>query len=689
MTTSNARVLLLVAVLTGFGSTRDAAAVDGGGVTPIGRPGGLSAIYENPGPFSNSIPDPLAPNGTKLISGDIDLNIAAPLSSGSGQTTDLGKAFFGTNGVFWAEAAKLFGSSQFYPQRDGVTSETQWSQEFRKDTEDAWMTFTVTKAQLSVRRGPYFGSGDLGSRAHLAADGFLILKDQGYWPVVIYDAWIDLAYVQSGWKRGFGNSAFASEAKCPYTIDTDDIKELTCGRYTGHVDLSRVKKGEHFYILFTATTFVEASQSEGDAALLSSFRDPLEVGGGINIEVEGLTPLNNPILTPVASDRSLAAALQTDGKIISAGYAYSAASGNYQFALARYNADGSLDTSFGAAGKVTTDFGNGANVARAIALQPDGQIVVVGYASNGGDNDFAVVRYNADGSLDASFGASGNGKVLMDIGGHDEGATAVLVQPDGKILVAGRASNGDHYDFALARLNADGSPDAPGFGDGAGKLITDFAGAGDYADCMVLLSDGRIVVAGSTDSGTAATYSDIALARYNADGSLDTDFGAAFNGKVTLDLVGGSDFAEGLALQSDGKLIVAGHANNGVNSDIALARFDTSGNLDVSFGSGGTALLDLAGNDDFAHALAIQADDKIVIAGHTGNGTDDDFAIMRLHPNGLRDGNFAHGGQLTVDFSQGDDRATAATIQPDGHILVSGWAVTATGEDFALLRINP
>jgi uncharacterized delta-60 repeat protein len=232
---------------------------------------------------------------------------------------------------------------------------------------------------------------------------------------------------------------------------------------------------------------------------------------------------------------------------------------------------GALDPTFGVGGKVTTDFAGIFDVA--MALQADGKIVVVGDSVVGGFGDFALARYNADGTLDDSFGTSG--KVTTDFGGDEDRAFDVAIQANGRIVVVGHSVAGDAVDFALARYNADGSLDDGGPNDStpadtfgtSGKVTTDFGGTIDLATSVVLQADGKIVVAGSTFGGGSE---DFALARYNADGTLDDGFGTS--GKVTTDF-GGSDRATSVALQTDGKIVVAGSTFGGGFGGLALARY--------------------------------------------------------------------------------------------------------------------
>ena len=233
-------------------------------------------------------------------------------------------------------------------------------------------------------------------------------------------------------------------------------------------------------------------------------------------------------------------------------------------------ADGDLDLSFGSGGKVTTDFMEGSSAASDLALQSDGKFIAVGSVGQGSSRDFALARYNSDGSLDTSFGSGGT--VTTHFFGSSDQALAVALQSDGKIIAVGQAvqSDGDD-DFALARYNSDGSLDTS-FGTG-GKVTTDFFSQNDQAFAVALQSDGKIIAAGST-------FLDFALARYNSDGSLDATFGSG--GKVTTDFAF-SDQAFAVALQSDGKIIAAGFANQGRRdiNDFALARYNSDGSLDT------------------------------------------------------------------------------------------------------------
>jgi uncharacterized delta-60 repeat protein len=357
-----------------------------------------------------------------------------------------------------------------------------------------------------------------------------------------------------------------------------------------------------------------------------------------------------------ANEGAAAVAIQPDGRIVVAG----ASAGD--FALARYNRDGSLDTTFDADGKVTTDSGGpeGTEAAEAVAIQPDGRIVVAG-ASAG---DFALARYNRDGSLDTSFGS--DGKVTTDFGGTDR-AKATAVQPNGKIVAAG---NIDLIDFALARYNRDGSLDTTF--DADGKVTTDF-GQAEEGTGAAIQPDGRIVVAGALFGPR-----DFLLARYNRDGSLDTTFDS--DGKVTTDF-GGLDTAIDLAIQTDGKIVAVGDSFL-VGLDFALARYNRDGSLDTTFDADGKVTTDFGGSE-VAVAVAVRPDGRIVAAGPIGDVGD--FALASYVRDGSLDTSFDSDGKVTTDFGA-FEFASDLAIQPDGRIVAAGTTGAFPSTDFALAR---
>jgi uncharacterized delta-60 repeat protein len=307
-------------------------------------------------------------------------------------------------------------------------------------------------------------------------------------------------------------------------------------------------------------------------------------------------------------DAVRALALAADGTLLAAGTVAQSAGGDRELALFRYLPGGALDASFGTAGRVATTVGPGNDRAEAIALAPDGRIVVAGVAE--ADGDFALARYLANGDLDASFGRGGT--VTTDVAGGGDLAHAVLIQPDGAIVAAGTAQlgSGGANAFALVRYLPNGDLDER-FGDDG--IVTTTFGPYDEARALVREPDGRLVAAGSTFTGEAFEF---ALARYGADGALDESFGDG--GRVTTALGVG----RALARQADGKYVVAGEgALDGVPT-FSLARYGTDGTLDPGFGNGGVTAT--AGGR--AAALVIQPDGNLVAAGTT---VVDDFVLAR------------------------------------------------------------
>jgi uncharacterized delta-60 repeat protein len=370
------------------------------------------------------------------------------------------------------------------------------------------------------------------------------------------------------------------------------------------------------------------------------------------------------------TEQANAVLVQPDGKIVTAGFSLNEA----DFEVVRYNANGTLDPGFGTGGKVATVF-TGTEQANAVLVQPDGKIVAAGYTT-GANEDIAVARYTANGTLDSGFGTGG--KVTTSIGASDDAGFGAVLQPDGKIVVAGGTFNGSSEDFAVVRYNANGTLDSS-FGSG-GKVTTSLGSHNDFGQAVVLQPDGKIVVGGYTSTGTAIVF---AVVRYNTNGSLDTSFGSG--GKV---IAPGSATEEalGVALEPDGRIVLAGLTIVGVG-DFDVMRFNTDGSLDTSFGSGGKVTTDVTpGQFDVGRAVAVQPDGKIVVTGITEGASPEDFAVVRYNLDGSLDGTFGAGGIVRNDLYPGTiNEAHAIVIQPDGQIVVAG-RVDTPGEDFGVAR---
>lgn len=355
------------------------------------------------------------------------------------------------------------------------------------------------------------------------------------------------------------------------------------------------------------------------------------------------------MFSPTTYTEANGVAVQTDGRIV-VPLRFTSNDVDY-FALMRLTAGGSLDSGFGD-GVVLPLLSASAARAQAVALQKDGKIVAVGAEVVGALARFVVVRLNADGSRDSSFGSDGVAKA--DVApGRASVAYAVAIQKDGKLVAAGTAGD----DFAVVRFNPDGTLDPTFSGDGT--VITDF---GDEEGChgVAIQRDGRIVAAGSTRGGG------FALACYTPDGRLDRSFGR--KGKVTTTF-GGDDQASGLALQNDGKIVLVGSSYT-TASRIAMARYERDGRLDRSFGKNGRVISDIGGYSA-ANAVVIQPDGRLVVAGSGVANNSFDFLVARYRKNGLLDPSFGGNGWVTTDFAD-QESASGVALQPDGKIVAAG-----------------
>jgi uncharacterized delta-60 repeat protein len=382
-------------------------------------------------------------------------------------------------------------------------------------------------------------------------------------------------------------------------------------------------------------------------------------------------------------DYGHAVGVQSDGKIIVVGQ--SGVYPNFHSTLARFKSDGSLDQTFGGSGIVVVPLDSNGDGLSAIAFQPDGKIVVAGSVIR---NNFTVgltlARFNTNGTLDQAFGNGGS--IVFNFGDQAAEGNAVVLQPDGKIVIVGVSGAGAYSelnDFVLARFTSSGIPDGS-FGSG-GKIKTHFAGqynTGSRAASAVLQPDGKLVVAGAYKN--ERTPHEFALARYNANGSLDVTFGSG--GKVTTSF-GVDAFGSSVVLQPDGRIVVTGYFDAGRrNHDFALARYDKQGALDPSFGNNGKVITDLfGGSDDIANALLLQADGKLVAAGRTGQYPNFKFGLARYNSNGSFDQSFGNGGKMLTDFGGFSSQAYSCAMQADGKILLAGYTINST-IDFALAR---
>jgi uncharacterized delta-60 repeat protein len=389
----------------------------------------------------------------------------------------------------------------------------------------------------------------------------------------------------------------------------------------------------------------------------------IAAGGDLDRTFDG----DGKVVTDVGGDDyPFDVAVQRDGKIVVVGVSYLTVGA--AFWIARYTVAGALDPSFGNGGVIRPDFG-GNSSGNAVIIQADGKIVVAGLGFQPNrSSDFVLARYNPDGSLDASFDR--DGRVFTDFGFGDS-AYALTIQPDGKIIAAGNAHSSlsrDANEFGVARYNPDGSLDASF--DGDGKVVTAFTPLTDVAVDAVVQPDGKIVVGGFAGFSFEPPHNqNHALARYNAVGSLDPGFDG--DGKVMTTL---ATFTEDVALQADGKILLAGRQ---------VLRYNRDGSIDSGFGERAKAVTEGMS----VRAVLVQPDAKIIAVGDTGT----DFAIMRLDSRGNADNSFG-GGRVVTDLGpRTDDYATAAALQSDRRIVVAGSAaVRGQPSNLAVARyVNP
>ena len=386
--------------------------------------------------------------------------------------------------------------------------------------------------------------------------------------------------------------------------------------------------------------------------------------------------------------------MQPDDKIVICGTRLSNGASGSDFLVARFNPDGTLDTTFGSAGLVTIDFdhGTGADQANGVALQSDGSIVVAGTTSGTESNSetFAVARLTQAGALDATFGA-GTGQATIDFagsGGGDDQANAIVVDADDRIIIAGSTGTASGSNVAVVRLTANGATDTS-FGD-AGRVTLGFALAGattedDNANGVAIDAQGRIVLAGTANESAPNAEVEFGVARLLPDGMLDPAFNG--NGYTTLAFDPGTGvstaYAFGIVVQSDGRLLIPGYANTSplsmLNMDVAAARLNDDGTPDATFGNNGRATIgfDLeADGIDAAVAAAEQPDGRVLLVGTALNGVTQYAISLRLEADGTLDSTYGAEGKQVYDFgltSPGTQAFTGIAFQ--GSDIIAGGVI--------------
>jgi len=378
-------------------------------------------------------------------------------------------------------------------------------------------------------------------------------------------------------------------------------------------------------------------------------------------------------------------AIQSDGKIVAVGSIGFQPGIARAFGVARFNSNGSLDTSFGNGGSVTTSFDTPFAGAEGLVIQPDGKIVVCGRASYSDGRSFiAVARYLTNGTLDSSF--SLDGKVETGMGLYSSG-DGIALQPDGKIVVVG-STNGN---LAVVRYTSEGFHDRT-FGH-RGKVITSGGGRnGLDAKSVRVQPDGKIIAAGEIRVYAPPNFNEFfAVVRYNQNGKIDTSFD---NDGIQITDFGIvlSNWASDLELQTDGKILVAGVTAQGnpPRNLIAIARYNLNGSLDTSFNQDGKVVTESGGSQGYANALSVQTNGKIIVGGSvrdTSPSGYSDFLMFRYNSDGFLDNNFGIGGRVQTSMSPEYDEIQAVALQSDGKIVVGGSTPNNAGTAaFALAR---
>jgi uncharacterized delta-60 repeat protein len=356
-----------------------------------------------------------------------------------------------------------------------------------------------------------------------------------------------------------------------------------------------------------------------------------------------------------------AVAIDAKGRIVVAGSTQTA---KPDFAVARFLPNGAPDTEFSKDGRVTVDLG-GADYGFDLALQSDGKIVVAGERDTKTQNTFALVRLLPKGGLDKDFGG-GDGIVLTDFGKRYQGANAVVVYPNGNIAAGGFASNGSTGRWAIARYGPKGVLDKSWGKDG--RVTVDLSSSDESIRDLLFVPGGKLVGVGYAESGLIPRF---AVARFRPKGTLDPEFGnKGFN---LTDVSKGSDIGYGAALQSDGKIVVVGYANNSGKADWGLVRYGAKGRLDKTFGGDGKVVTKMTTEYEFAAAVAVQANGRLVVVGRASReGTADNFGVFRYKPGGALDQSWSGNGKTFTDFGSGNDTARDVAIQENGKIVVAG-----------------
>lgn len=386
--------------------------------------------------------------------------------------------------------------------------------------------------------------------------------------------------------------------------------------------------------------------------------------------------------TPKNSEWGRAVAIQPDGKIVVMGVSYNGK--KHQTLVLRFNSDGTRDNAFGVGGVfIYGEKRKGNNYGSGVALQPDGKIIVVGDSYYDKSREVLVLRCNSDGSLDSTFGKGGVATYRSQTKENKDLSFGVVLQSDARIVVVGSTHNGKNYEPMILRYNSDGSLDSS-FGKGGVVTYKGLSDANVWGRAVAIQPDGRIVMVGASYTTKKC---DVLTVRYNADGSLDKSFG---EGGVAPSSCppGGRDWGRSIAIQPDGKIIVAGNTRLRENTNILLLRYNATGKPDTTFGMGGIASYQsMAKKGNWGQAVALLPDGKIVIVGNSLSGPKKEAYIARCNSDGTMDSSFGKEGLvLSICPPDSNNWSFAVTTQPDGKIIIVGYAQSGKNKDILVAR---
>ena len=395
-----------------------------------------------------------------------------------------------------------------------------------------------------------------------------------------------------------------------------------------------------------------------------------------------------------SNDVANALLLQPDGKVIQVGHCNASTNGSVlSVCIARFLPGGAPDTSFNATGQIKTTYAAAPEFGPVgAALRGDGKLVVAGRCAPAAVGQACLLRYTSSGALDSSFGNAGIALGGM-IGSTGMSIYNMALQPDGKIIVVGTCQGTTTYDFCVQRFTADGAIDAGFNASATGSLVLDMNANFDYATSALVQSDGKIVIAGGCSNGGVYLY---CVLRLLANGSIDSSFGQS--GKLLATPSGG---AQAVAVQPDGKLILAGQCAHTVGQflkgDFCILRFNANGAVDSGFGSAGQVLTTVGNYGNMAYSIAVQPDGRIVVAGSCGNGGNNsaaDICVQRFTPEGALDTTFNGTGYVITPIGSGGfyflySPKPAVALYVDGRIMVGSSCPGGSGDyDFCSVRYD-